>query len=227
MLDLLEFSLLDMTPYDRQTWFNLVGDYNAAIWPAYLAAFVLTLALLRALFKVAGQTAGSKWSRAPLAILAAGWIWTGAIFHLYYFAQLNWAASWFGLAFIAQGVLLLAAAVLFKPAWAALSSPKGRLALLLLVMALVIYPLSGLAEGRSLAQLEWLPLLPTPVTLLTFAALILFQPRWRHSLIIIPIGWAVISAAFATTLGLLELYFLIGAIITWVLSLFIKTKTFG
>jgi len=85
------------------------------------------------------------------------------------------------------------------------------------------YPLSGLIEERSVAQLEWLPLLPAPLTLLTFAVLIGLKTKWRHVLIIIPVGWALISAAFAATLGLLEVYFLIAAIIIWSLSLFVKT----
>jgi len=122
MLDLLGFSLLDMTPYDRQTWFHLLEDYNRAIWPAYGVTFFLTLLLLLALAK---QTSGSILARIPLALLAAGWIWTGAVFQLQYFSQLNWAASWFGLAFIIQGAVLLAAAFIFKTRLGLPSLPEG------------------------------------------------------------------------------------------------------
>ena len=220
MLGWLEFSLLDMTPYDRETWFNLLADYNLAVWPAYGLAFFLTLILLLALFKLGTQTSASIWARLPLSILAASWIWTGAIFHMQYFSQLNWAASWFGLGFIIQGFMLLIAAFSLKPIWVSLTTPRGRLVLSLLVLGLVIYPLSGFFDNRRFAQLEWLPLLPTPVTLITFATLMGLKTKWRHVLILIPIVWAIISAAFAATLGLLEVYFLAIVILMWGLSLF-------
>jgi hypothetical protein len=220
MSQLLQFSLLDMTPYDRQSWFYLVGDYNQAIWLAYPLALLLTLAMLGLLFRPTKKLSDHQSVRWVLAFLGAGWIWTGAVFHTQYFADLNWAAPWFGWAFIAQGCLLLLAAILMKSAsWVPLSSLRGRLAQFLLLLGLVIYPLSGLLEGRTFMQLEWFPLLPAPVTLVSFALLMLLTTRWRHALVVIPILWSVVSAAFATTLGLLEFYFMAGAIILWVMHL--------
>lgn len=222
MSDLLQFSLLDMTPYDRQSWFNLVGDYNQAIWLAYPVALLLTLVLLRLLFTATQDINANQSVRLIFAILAASWLWTGAVFHAQYFTNLNWAAPWFGWMFVAEGCLLLLAAVFMKSAsFVSLSSLRGRLALFLLLIGLVIYPLSGLLEGRSYTQLEWFPLLPTPVTLVSFALLMLLKTRWRHALVIIPMLWGVVSAAFATTLGLLEFYFMTGAIVLWLLHLLI------
>lgn len=220
MSQLLQFSLLDMTPYDRQSWFYLVGDYNQAIWLAYPVALLLTLAMLGLLFRPTKGLSGHQSVRLVLALLSVGWIWTGAVFHTQYFADLNWAAPWFGWAFVAQGCLLLLAATLIKSAsWVLLSSLRGRLAQFLLLLGLVIYPLSGLSEGRTFMQLEWFPLLPAPLTLVSFALLMLLTTRWRHALVIIPILWGVVSAAFATTLGLLEFYFMAGAIVLWLLHL--------
>ena len=223
MSQLLQFSLLDMTPYDRQSWFYLVGDYNQAIWLAYPVALLLTLAMLWLLFQPTKRVSDHQSVHWVLALLGAAWIWTGAIFHTQYFADLNWAAPWFGWAFVAQGCLLLLAAILMKSAsWVPLSSLRGRLAQFLLLLGLVIYPLSSLSEGRTFMQLEWFPLLPAPVTLVSFALLMLLTTRWRHALVVIPILWGVVSAAFATTLGLLEFYFMAGAIVLWVMHLLVN-----
>jgi len=217
MSELLQFSLLDMTPYDRQSWFNLVGDYNQSIWLAYPVALLLTLALLRLLFlptKIA-QPQVVRWA---LALLSISWLWVGAVFHMQYFAELNWAAHWFAWAFVLQGGLLLLVAAFIKSAtWVSLSSLRGRLATCLLLIGLLVYPLSGLLEGRRFAQLEWFPLLPAPVTLVSLALVLLLQSQWRHVLVVVPVLWAVVSAAFATTLGLFEFYFMAGAIVLWLL----------
>jgi len=216
--DLLSFSLADMTPYDRTTWFSLIGDYNHAIWLALPFALGSTLVLLHALYTSNAAAVERKSRNVPFIILASGWIWTGAVFHIFFLAQLNWAAPWFGWLFIAQGVLLLAAAFFTKVTfWSKLSSWRVRMACLMLIAGLFIYPLIGLIEGRDWDQLETFPTTPAPLTLVTFAILILLKSRLRHILAFIPLIWAVISAAFAATLGVFEVYALGGAILIWII----------
>lgn len=236
MSELLQFSLLDMTPYDQQSWFNLLADYHQAIWPMQLLTPLLILAMLLLLFmptslltklpaklrSVINPAAMHANNHRPvqmvIALLGLSWLWCGAVFHMQYFANLNWAAPWFGWVFLLQGGLLLLAAILMKTAtWASLSSLRGWLAIGLLAVGLLVYPLSGFIEGRTFTQIEWFPLLPAPVTLVSFALIILLKSRWRHALVIIPLLWAIVSAAFATTLGLLEFYFMAGAIVLWLL----------
>ena len=38
MLDLLQFSLSDMVMYSRQTYIEMMGLYNQAIWPTQVPA---------------------------------------------------------------------------------------------------------------------------------------------------------------------------------------------
>ncbi|WP_204266727.1 DUF6064 family protein, partial [Escherichia coli] len=47
-------------------------------------------------------------SRIIAGILAAMWIWTGAIYHGLFFAPVNRAAYLFGLLFVAQGLIIFA-----------------------------------------------------------------------------------------------------------------------
>ena len=220
MSDLLQFSLLDMTPYDRQSWFNLLGNYHREIWPTHIVALLLTLILLRLLFLPTKIITYHQSVRLVIALLGISWLWTGVVFHAQYFTDLNWAAAWFGHAFLLQGSLLLLAAFSLKSvSWIPLSSMRGRLAICLLLTGLLIYPLSGLLDGRAFVQTEWFPLLPAPVTLVSFSLIIFLKSRWRHALAIIPVLWSIVSAAFATTLGLLEFYFMAGAVALWLLHL--------
>lgn len=221
MMELLQFSLMDMTPYDRQSWFNLLAGYYRAIWPVVLLALPILLAL--PLLILRHDKAGINQvvaTRLVLALLGLSWLWCGGVFHIKYFSGLNWAAQWFGILFMLQGgLLLLAAALLKAPQWVDRVSWRGRLGVGLLLVALLVYPLSGLLEGRTLLQLEIFPLLPAPVTLVTVAVLVLLNSCFRHGLVVIPALWGVVSAAFAATLGLVEVYFMVGAMVVWLVSM--------
>ena len=221
MMELLQFSLMDMTPYDRQSWFNLLAGYHRAIWPLHLLALPMLLAL--PLLVMGHDKVGIKQTtavRLTLASLGLSWLWCGGVFHMQYFSSLNWAAQWFGILFMIQGgLLLLAAGLLRTVQWVGMPSWRGWLGVIVLLVALLVYPLSGLLEGRTLLQLEVFPLLPAPVMLITVAVLILLNSGFRHVLVIIPLLWGVISAAFAATLGLVEAYFMVGALAIWFVSM--------
>jgi len=225
-MELFEFSLLDMTPYDRQSWFNLVGGYNRALWPFSLLALLFSIAMPLLLFAYnALKIRRNSALRMALLLLGLSWLCCGAVFHWQHFANLNWAAPWFGWVFIVQGALLVLAGLLLEQRTHHASGLTRRvLAGFVLLAGLVIYPLSGLLEGRDFGQLEWFPLLPASITLVTFAVLMLLNTRWRHLLVVIPLLWAVISGAFATTLGLLEFYFMAGAGIAWLMHFFLSAE---
>jgi hypothetical protein len=223
-MDLLQFSLLDMTPYDKQSWFNLVASYYSGIWPMKIISSLFTIVFLLLIFNYRKIHLGSSESvRLTLLMLGAAWLWNGAVFHWQFFANLNWAAPVFGWVFIAQGVLLvLAAFFTSNRRWVSLDSGRGVLAIIVIFTGMLVYPLCGLMDDRAFFQVENFPLLPAPVTLVTFGVLMLLESRWRHCLVVVPILWAVVSGAFATTLGLVEFYFMAGAVAIWLLQLFIK-----
>ena len=226
-MELLQFSLLDMTPYDQRSWFNLVAGYLQAIWPFNLLALLFSLAVPALMFKYkALSISGSVSVRLVLTLLGLAWLWCGAVFHWQFFVNLNWAAPWFGWVFIVEGGLLLLTALLLKQsAWIPLFSARSIFAIVLLIAGVIVYPLSGFLEGRTWIQLEWFPLLPASVTLVTFAVLMMLNTCWRHALVIIPLLWGIVSAAFATTLDLLEFYFISGAIIFWLMHLVMKVRS--
>ena len=46
MLELLQFSPSDMVLYSQQTYIEMMGLYNQAVWPAQVPAMALALSLI-------------------------------------------------------------------------------------------------------------------------------------------------------------------------------------
>ena len=84
-------------PFSVAQFFEIFKNYNEAIWPAQIIAYVLGgLALV-----LAGRT--SKISgRLICGILAAFWIWIGVFYHILHFSVINPVARIFGVVFIFQ-----------------------------------------------------------------------------------------------------------------------------
>ena len=141
MSDWLQFSLLDMTPYDRLGWFWLIENYQQSyLYLPLLHIVLLTLLLLRPV------PHAPRWA---LALLAINWLWCGGMFQMQYHATVNWAAPHMGWVFILQGGLLALVAVFAKTlTWRQLGDHASWPGLLALLLAL-FYPLTGWFEGRS------------------------------------------------------------------------------
>lgn len=198
MPDWLQFSLLDMTPYDRLGWLWLVENYQQN----YLYLPLLHIVLLAVLL-LRPVPHAPRWT---LVLLAVNWFWCGGMFQLQYHATVNWAAPQIGWAFIVQGGLLMLGAIFGKTlSWRSLSNSASWPGLLVLLAAL-FYPLLCWFEGRDFLQWEWFGLMPAPLTFATLGVLMLCVGWWRWALVPIPLVWVVVSAAFTLKLGLLEPY---------------------
>lgn len=97
----LSYSLADFIPFSPEAYLRLFERYHADIWPLQLLGWVAGLGLLW-LFR-------RRRAVAAAALLAACWLWTGLVFQRGYYAELNWAAGYFGWAFAVQGLLLATA----------------------------------------------------------------------------------------------------------------------
>ena len=202
MPDWLQFSLLDMTPYDRLGWLWLIESYQQDYPNLPLVSLLYSAVLAFLVFRPFSQS-----PRLLLILLALSWLWCGLVFQMQYHASMNWAASYMGWVFIAQAGLLLLVAVLSNqeqfPRPLGLRNWPG---LMILLLAL-LYPLMGLLEGRTTQQLEWPGLMSAPITWTTIGVLVLRRrPYYWLILLPIPVFWALLSAAFTWRLGLLEPY---------------------
>jgi hypothetical protein len=138
-------------------------------------------------------------------VLAAGWAWTGVVFHGQVFAAINFMAPVYGALFGVEA-LLLAWSLVVRPR-IAFSRPAGwagRVAWLLIAYALVGYPLLALVAGHGLAGTRVIGLDPGPTALFTLGLLLLASGRTLVHLAAVPMLWTLIAGAHAWVLAIAE-----------------------
>lgn len=196
-------------PFTQTQFFEVFRQYNEAVWPAQL----LLLALGVAAVLIASRSSERR-ARAVSGILAALWLWMGAIYHLVFFRDINGAAVLFGVLFILQGGLF-AWFGLWKSelAFHARSDTRGAAGAALILYALVLYPLLGLLAGHRYPAAPTFGL-PCPTTILTLGLLLWTRPPVPRSVLLIPTVWALVGTVAAVRLGVPEDFglFVAGAI---------------
>lgn len=173
-----------MIPFSAEVFFSFLAQYNAAIWPTQIAAGLLALAAVFLALKPVRHS-----GRIIAAILAVLWIWTGAVYHLNFFARINFWDLGFGALFLIQGLLIFWSGVVRNHLERAQVPPKAvfSLGMACLAVALVLYPLLSAVFGRSLAEIAWVGTSPAPTVILTLGLLALFGAGRLWGLSIIPI----------------------------------------
>lgn len=197
----------------------MFAAYNVAVWPAQFVLLVIALSIT-ALVIWAPNRAGP-----PAAFgLAFLWAWMGLVYHLGFFWRINPAAPWFAL-------ISLAAATAF--AW--IGGSKKRLqferrvtgrtvaGVLVVVFALVVYPLLGMFIGHDYPASPTFGL-PCPTTLFTFGVLLMAAPNGTRVLVVAPLLWAVIGASAAFVLGVPQDLSLLAVVVLGVYMLFRRTS---
>lgn len=210
-------TLSRMLPFSAEVFYRLFEQYNAAIWPAQIVAYLLGL-LVVALALLDPRLGGG---RIVAAALAAFWLWTGLVYHIVFFAKINFMAWAFGVLFVVQGLLFLWSGALrgrlrfrFAPA------PHGWAGLALVAFAMVGYPLAGGLVGHGWPRAPVFGVTPCPTTIFTFGILLLAEPRIPLRLMIIPALWSLIGGTAALLLASPEdLALPLAAVIGFVLAL--------
>lgn len=187
-----------MIPYSAEAFLNLLVTYNEALWPGQLTAVFLAVLLL---WMVLWPRPGGD--RIIAAFLALGWVWTGFVFLMNYLVELNWAGTYFGMGFVLQGALLLwSGTIQDRLRFRGDKSAASWLGLVLIVLALIIYPLIPIWVGYDWRVIQIAGLAPTPTVILTFGVLLLCADRLPIHLFVIPVVWSSADGATAWTLGI-------------------------
>lgn len=187
-------------PFTADAFLDLFREYNTAIWPAPVIAYLLGFtAVALALRKRPAS------GRTILAILALFWIWMGAVYHLMFFSAINRAALLFGGLFIAQGILFLIAGLGRRPPGFGFSGDAyGAAGSLFILYAVLIYPVLGTLLGHGYPYAPMFGVAPCPTTIFTFGILLWVKnsiPAW---LLIIPLLWSFVGFSAALNLGMRE-----------------------
>lgn len=185
-----------MLPFTRDQFLTVFADYNLAVWPAQIAAYLLGAGIVLALLRPSRRSDG--FVGAGLALM---WIWTGLAYHASFFAAINRAAMGFAALFVVQGLLFAHAALVRAdfPA-AAHRGPASWFGWALVAYAAVVYPLIGLA-GHGYPTMPTFGITPCPVTLFTFGVLLVARGPMPRRLLVIPLLWSLIGGSAAFLLG--------------------------
>lgn len=182
-----------MLPFTRDQFFAVFADYNRAILPAQLLAYLLALAVIALLLR--RPRTGERTVPALLALL---WGWTGLVYHATFFAAINKAALGFAALFVLQALLFAQVALRGGLHFGPLRGGPAFWGWLLVAYAGIVYPLIGLGTGHGWPALPMFGVTPCPVTLFTLGVLLLVRPPLPRRLLVIPLCWGLLggSAAF-------------------------------
>lgn len=200
-------------PFSPEQFFNVFLKYNSFVFPVQILFFLagiycISLILLK-------SKSAAKINSYFLVLL---WLWTGIVYHIYFFSEINKTAVAFGVLFILQAVFFLIEFVFKKQLVFSYENRFDVIAGYFLVLfGLVVYPAIGLLSGNDLRHAISLGL-PCPSVIYTFGIIILSRKNYTLYKLIIPVIWAFIGFFAAIRFGVYQDVMLpVSAVITLVL----------
>jgi hypothetical protein len=194
---------------------SMVAEYNIAIWPMQVVAYVMGIAVVILALK---RTTYS--SKIISGVLAFFWLWTGIIFNSGFFSQIYKPASFFALIFLIQGILFIVFGLL-RPniEFQYKAGIYSIIGIILILFGMIGYPIMGYFIGHVYPRSVPFGLTPCPLTVFTFGMFLLTGKKVPKYMLIIPFIWAL-SGIVPVTSGMLEdLILMIGGILGTILIL--------
>lgn len=189
-----------MLPFTVDQFLGVFEQYNQAIWPMHVVAYIVGIA---ALVLVVKKTPYSD--RAMSVILAFFWAWMGIVYHLMYFSTINGAALAFGVLFIVQAVLWIVFGVVRpKLSFQWETNPYTIIGAVMIVYAMIVYPILGTLLGHGYPRSPSFGVAPCPTTIFTFGLLLLTNAKVPKSLLVIPFLWSLLGISASYQLGIRE-----------------------
>lgn len=183
-------------PFSVGEFFDVFIDYNRTIWPAQIVAYVLgvfAVGLAAVKSRIASVVVG--------AVLGLFWLWTGLVYHVGFFSEINPAAYVFGGFFALQGLLFLWAVARDKLRFSLELSGYHIIGGIFVLYALVLYPLWGMAVGHVYPAAPVFGVTPCPMTIFTFGLLLFTSREVPVYLLAVPALWAAVGTVAAFSLG--------------------------
>lgn len=183
-------------PFSVEQFFQVFSAYNQAVWPAQI---VLTaLALLAVVFAFRPRRGTDT---VISGILGLFWMWTGIAYHWAFFAAINPLAYGFAGLSAAGGVMFLYYGVFRRRlAFRRPAGVRGYLGLLLILYALLVYPLLSRLTGHAYPALPTFGL-PCPTTIFTIGMLAFLARPYPRLPFVVPILWTLVGSQAAFLLN--------------------------
>lgn len=176
--------------FSPRTYYRLLELYNLAIWPAQLAGMAIGLAIVALLIGKRGHR-----ERIIAGLLAACWLWIALAFHYQRYAQINWAATWFAVAFTCEALLLVVGLVAGRLVLQRISGGTAWISTSIFALSILGYPILAPLTGRPWTSAEIFGVAPDPTAIASVAVLAMVRGRIRWLLLLVPVLWCAITAA--------------------------------
>jgi len=177
--------------FSARTYQRLVESTNTDAWPLQMITLMAGVGLLLWL----GRPHSQRRDRVVFVLLALAWAWVAWNFLHRRFAAINWAADYAAVLFALQAMALLWVGVSRSGRVARRKmSPTDPVAILLIVLGVVVYPLIAPMLGRPWLQAEVFAVSPDPTAITTLGFLLLAEPP-RRALIVVPVLWCLFHGA--------------------------------
>jgi len=183
-------------PFTTEQFFSVFAQYNHAVWPMQIVLLLLATVVIIFLFRPFAAA-----NRLISTVLALFWAWMAVAYHFVFFTAINSAAWLFGgLFFIAAVAFVWSGVVRGQITFRARKDVWNWLGCLLIVYALILYPLLGWLFGHRYPELPTFGL-PCPTTIFTLGILLFTRAPVPRSLFIVPLLWSAIGTLAAVQLN--------------------------
>ena len=210
-------------PFTVEQFFNVFAQYNTAVWPAQIVAYVIGAIMIVLALRKTGYS-----GRGISACLGLFWIWMGVFYHIWHFSRINPAAFAFGTFFILQGILFfIVGTFMGRLDFRFTSTAHSIIGAIFILYAIVIYPLVGLLLGHAYPAAPLFGVAPCPTTIFTFGILLWSKRRIPLYLLVIPFLWSLLGMSAALNLKVPQDYGLAVAGIVGTLLIVILNRKLG
>ena len=193
-------------PFTMEQFFGVFARYNEAVWPMQIILNMLAIAVIVLLFRPRHYS-----GRTIAAVLSLFWAWMAIVYHFIFFTAINPAAWLFGSVFLVGALSFAWIGVLKnKLRFSFRGGIRGWVGSLLIVFALIIYPLLGSLFGHRYPAMPTFGL-PCPTTIFTIGVLLFGVAPFPRAVFIVPLLWSAVGSAAAVTLGVYQDYGLLAA----------------
>ena len=203
-------------PFTFDEFLEMLERFNTGWWPAQLVMY--SLAVVAIYFAIRKTSYSGK---IVTAILAFFWIWVGTVFNLLYFSRLYPMAYLFVVLYILEGIIL-AAAGLFgnRLTFRVKADLYGLVGAILIVYALIGYPLIAHFTGRSYPYLLLTGMMPCPTAIFTLGLLLWTEKPVPKIVPVIPVVYAL-TGFVPVKLGVVEdIGLIVAGIVTGILLMY-------
>lgn len=195
---------------------EMLERFNTDWWPVHLIMYVLAVA---AIYFAVRKTSYS--GKVVTGILVFFWIWVGTVFNLLYFSRLYPMAYLFVMLFILEGIILAVAGFFWhRLTFRVRADLFGLIGGILIIYALIGYPLIANLTGRGYPHLLLTGMMPCPTAIFTLGLLLWTEKPIPKIVPVIPVIYAL-SGFVPVKLGVVEdIGLIVAGIVTGLLLIY-------